>query len=264
MITGAAQMDGAVLLISAVDGPMPQTREHVLLARQVGVPHLVVFLNKVDLVADPELLDLVETGDARAADPLRVRRRDGAVRSRQREGRARPPRRPGVQPGASTSCSSALDPHIPGPGPGRGSAVPDGRSRACTRSRGWARSPPASSSRAGSRRATRSKSLASATRVETVVTGVEAFQQPQAEGEWPARTSACGFAGSRRTRSARPGAGRAAESIRPRSRFRAEVYALDKDEGGRHTPFFAGYRPQFYVRTTDVTGQIALPEGSRW
>ena len=144
MITGAAQMDGAVLLISAVDGPMPQTREHILLARQVGVPHLVVFVNKVDLVPDVDLLELIELETPRPAHPVRVRRGRGAVRSRQREGRAGSPSGPGVRGLHRRTAGRGSTPTSP-PRCGRWTSRSCWRWKACTRSRGWARSSPASS-----------------------------------------------------------------------------------------------------------------------
>ena len=254
MITGAAQMDGAVLLISAVDGPMPQTREHVLLARQVGVPHLVVFLNKVDLVRRPGPARPGRAGDARPADAVRLRRgrrcRSSAA-TRRAHWTTRPTRR---SRGASTSCWRRWTRHIPDPvrdvdrpfllaiegvyidrGPGHGG---DRQDRAGRVSRGRQGGDP----RPGRRRGDG---------------GHQRRGVPQAAGAGRGRAE--------RRRAAARRQGRpdpaAARCSRPRSRsargrkFRAEVYVLSKDEGGRHTPFFGGYKPQFYFRTTDVTGR---------
>ena len=259
MITGAAQMDGAILVVSAADGPMPQTREHILLARQVDVPYVVVFLNKVDMVDDEELLELVEVevrdllseydfpGDDVPVDPglgaegargrRGVRRQDRRARRRARllHPGARAPARPPVP---DAGRGRLLD-HRPRHGrdrPHRAGHRPHrrhGRDRGHPRADQLRRSSPAS--RCSARSSTRAR---------------------------PATTSAaCSAASSARTIErgqvlCKPG------SITPHTKFKAQVYCLKKEEGGRHTPFFNGYRPQFYFRTTDVTGVANLPEGT--
>ena len=258
MITGAAQMDGAVLLLSAADGPMPQTREHVLLARQVGVPEAVVFLNKVDLVDDPDLLDLVEL---ETRDLLSRYGFDGAavpvVRGNAKAALDRP-----ADPAARRCVEdllAALDAHIPAPVratdrpflmavegvytiEGRGT-VATGKveqGRVCV--------------------GDRVEILGLGGTVETVVTSVEAFKRPQ-EAAGAGENVGVLLRGVKADQVWRGQVIAAPRSIRPRSRFRAEVYVLGKDEGGRHTPIFPGYKPQFHVRTTDVTGLVALAPG---
>jgi elongation factor Tu len=258
MITGAAQMDGAVLLISAVDGPMPQTREHVLLARQVGVPHLVVFVNKCDLVTDPDLLDLVEL---ETRDLLTKYGFDGDtvpfIRGNAKGAVDHP-----ADPAFSRCIDellAALDAHIPAPVrkadrpfmlavegvysiEGLGTVVTGliEQGRVST--------------------GDKVEILGLGESVESVVTGVEAFHRPLPFAE-AGRNVGIRLRGVKADQVQRGQVLAAPKSIRPRSRFRAEVYALRKDEGGRHTPFFGGYKPQFYVRTTDVTGVVTLPDG---
>src|SRR5687768_9698626 len=196
MITGAAQMDGAILVVSAADGPMPQTREHILLARQVGVPYIVVFLNKVDMVDDPELLELVE---------LEVRELLSQYDF------------PGDDiPLIKGSALKALESGDP--------ASPDGASK------------------------------------KTVVTGVEMFRKLLDEAQAGDNVGLL-LRGVDKEEVARGMVLAKPGSIKPHTEFTGEVYVLTKEEGGRHTPFFQGYRPQFYFRTTDVTGTVELPAG---
>ncbi|UCD64328.1 MAG: elongation factor Tu [Candidatus Zixiibacteriota bacterium] len=264
MITGAAQMDGAILVVSASDGPMPQTREHILLARQVGVPYIIVYMNKVDMVDDPELLDLVE---------LEVRE---LLNSYQFPGDDVPVIRgsalQAMTAGADTSKGlddpsfksideilAALDEYIPEPKretdkpflmpvedvfsiTGRGT-VGTGRIERGIIKQG-------EEVEIVGIRETR----------KTVVTGVEMFRKLLDQGEAGDNVGLLlrGIDKDDLERGmvlAKPG------SITPHKKFKAEVYVLTKEEGGRHTPFFSGYRPQFYFRTTDVTGVAQLPEG---
>jgi elongation factor Tu len=259
MITGAAQMDGAILVVSATDGPMPQTREHILLARQVGVPQLVVFMNKVDLVDDPEILELVEL---EVRELLSKYEFDGdnipiipgsAVAAL--EGKT-----PEIGHDAVLKLMAAVDDWIPQPErpldrpflmpiedvfsiSGRGTVV-TGRVETGVVKVG-------EEIEIVGIRDTR----------KTVVTGVEMFRklldQGQAGDNIGALLRGVGREEVERGQVlAKPG------SITPHTEFTAEVYVLSKDEGGRHTPFFANYRPQFYFRTTDVTGEVTLPEGT--
>jgi elongation factor Tu len=259
MITGAAQMDGGILVVSAADGPMPQTREHILLARQVGVPALVVFMNKVDMVDDPELLELVELevrelltlyqfpgddipiiqGSALAAlegQDARDRRDQGA-------------RAPGAG-GHVHPDAGAADQH----------AVPD-----ADRGRVLHLRP----RHGGDRRVERGivkvgeevEIVGIRDTTKTVVTGVEMFRklldQGQAGDNIGALLRGVDREGVERGQVlCKPG------SVKPHKKFTAEAYILTKEEGGRHTPFFTNYRPQFYFRTTDVTGVVQLPEGT--
>ena len=258
MITGAAQMDGAVLLISAVDGPMPQTREHVLLARQVGVPHLVVFVNKCDLVTDPDLLDLVEL---ETRDLLTKYGFDGDTVPFVRGNAKGAVDHPG-DPAFSRCIDEllgALDAHIPAPV--RKADRPfmlavegvysiEGLGTVVTGMVEQGRVAPGD----------KVEVLGFGESVESVVTGVEAFHRPLAVAEAGLNVGVR-LRGVKADQVQRGQVLAAPKSIRPRSRFRAEVYVLTKDEGGRHTPFFSGYKPQFYVRTTDVTGVVSLPDG---
>jgi elongation factor Tu len=256
MITGAAQMDGAILVVSAADGPMPQTREHVLLARQVEVPNIVVFLNKVDMVDDEELLDLVELEVRELlsrydfpGDEVPVIR-GSALRALEGDPA-------GEQ--SIVALMAAVDSYIPTPPrpvdqpflmpiedvfgiKGRGTVVTGRIERGVVKV--------GDTVEIVGIRPTRT----------TVVTGVEMFKKLLDQGE-AGDNVGCLLRGVERSDVergmvlAKPG------SIRPHTKFSAEVYVLTKDEGGRHTPFFNGYRPQFYLRTTDVTGEIRLPEG---
>ncbi len=258
MITGAAQMDGAVLLISAADGPMPQTREHILLARQVGVPDLVVFVNKVDLVDDPELIDLVEM---EARDLLAMYGFDGE-RTPFIRGNARAAlERPG-DPEASRCIADlleALDGFIPDPMramdrpflmPIEGVHTIEGRGTVATGK-------------------VEQGVIAAGTKVEilglgglreTVVTSVEQFNR-SLERASAGQNVGLLLRGIKADQIQRGQVIAAPRSLSPRTRFRGEVYVLSKEEGGRHTPFFSGYKPQFFFRTTSVTGELRLPDG---
>jgi elongation factor Tu len=258
MITGAAQMDGAVLLISAADGPMPQTREHILLARQVGVPHLVAFVNKVDLVDDPELIDLVEL---ETRDLLARYGFDGEhtpfVRGNARAALDRP-----GDPGASrciTELLDALDRFMPDPVratdrpflmPVEGVHTIEGRGTVATgRVEQGAIAP-----------GTKVEILGLGGALETVVTSVEQFNR-QLDRAVAGQNVGLLLRGVKADQVRRGQVVAAPRSLSPRTRFRGEVYVLGKEEGGRHTPFFGGYRPQFFFRTTSVTGELSLPEG---
>ena len=255
MITGAAQMDGAVLLISAVDGPMPQTREHVLLARQVGVPHLVVFLNKVDLVSDTELLELIEL---ETRDLLTRYGFDGDnvpfVRGNAKGALDHPDDL--AYSGCITQLLDALDAHVPAPVrkidkpfllavegvysiEGLGTVVTGVIEQGQVK--------------AGDK----VEILGYGEAIESVVTGVEQFHEPLAVGV-AGQNVGVRLRGVKAEQVQRGQVLVAPKSMRTRSKFRAEVYALRKDEGGRHTPFFNRYKPQFYVRTTDVTGVVTM------
>jgi elongation factor Tu len=259
MITGAAQMDGAIVVVSAADGPMPQTREHILLARQVNVPYIVVYMNKVDMVDDEELLDLVELEVRELlseygfpGDDLPVIR--GSALKALDDG----------QPGSEDTKSidellEALDTYIPVPEreidkpflmpvedvftiTGRGTVVTGRIER-------------------GKIKTGEEVALVGlGSEKKTVVTGVEMFRKILDDGQAGDNVGLLlrGVGKEEVERGmvvAKPG------SITPHTKFKAEVYVLGKDEGGRHTPFFDGYRPQFYFRTTDVTGSASLPEG---
>jgi elongation factor Tu len=260
MITGAAQMDSAILVVAADDGPMPQTREHVLLARQVGVPRLGVFLNKVDLVDDPDLLELVELELREllsrydyAGDEVPVVR-----------GNALAAMTSGGADDEACRCiddlMDALDGYIPLPV--REEDKPflmsienvmhvDGRGTVATGriERGRVRAG-AEVQVVGLRREAR----------KTVVVSVESFNKPLAEGIAGDNVGVL-LRGVKRDEVERGQVLAAPGSVTPHTRFEANVYVLKKEEGGRHTPFFNGYRPQFYFRTTDVTGTARLPEG---
>jgi elongation factor Tu len=258
MITGAAQMDGAILVVSAADGPMPQTREHILLARQVGVPYIVVYLNKADMVDDPELLELVEMEVRELLSEYEFPGDDVPViigsALRALEGDEGELGEPSV-----IELLEAIDTYIPEPQrdvdkpfllavedvftiQGRGT-VATGRVEQGTISLN-------EEVEVVGIRPTR----------KTVVTGVEMFNKSMSEAQAGDNIGAL-LRGVKRDEIergqvlARPG------SITPHTRFKAEVYVLSKEEGGRHTPFFSHYRPQFYFRTTDVTGEIRLEEG---
>ncbi len=258
MITGAAQMDGAVLLISAADGPMPQTREHILLARQVGVPDLVVFVNKVDLVDDPELIDLVEL---ETRDLLAKYGFDGEgtpfVRGNARAALERP-----GDPEASrciTELLDALDRYVPEPKratdrpflmPIEGVHTIEGRGTVATGKVEQGVIAPG----------TRVEILGLGGTQETVVTSVEQFNR-QLDRASAGQNVGLLLRGVKSDQISRGQVVAAVRSLCPRTHFRGEVYVLSKDEGGRHTPFFSGYKPQFFFRTTSVTGELTLPEG---
>ncbi len=261
MITGAAQMDGAILVVSAADGPMPQTREHILLARQVNVPAIVVFLNKADMVDDPELLELVELEVRELLNEYDFPGDEVPVVV----GSALKALECGCEAGCD-ACAvidelmAAVDDYIPTPErdvdqpflmpvediftiTGRGT-VATGRVE-----RGQVK--------VGD--AVELVGMADAPR-PTVVTGVEMFRK-LLDSAMAGDNVGCLLRGVSKDEIERGQVLAAPGSINPHRKFKAEVYVLTKGEGGRHTPFFTGYRPQFYFRTTDVTGDIALPEG---
>jgi elongation factor Tu len=261
MVTGAAQMDGAILVVSAADGPMPQTREHVLLARQVNVPYLVVFLNKVDQVDDPELLELVELEVRELlsqyefpGDEVPVIR--GSALKALECGCGR---RECVHCGPILQLMDAVDAYVPEPVrevdkpflmpvedvfsiTGRGT-VGTGRIE-----------------RGRVRVGDEVEIVGLGMKRKTVVTGVEMFRKVLDEGIAGDNVGLL-LRGVEKDELERGMVVAAPGSITPHTRFRGQVYVLKKEEGGRHTPFFSGYRPQFYFRTTDVTGTIKLPEG---
>jgi elongation factor Tu len=257
MITGAAQMDGAILLLSAVDGPMLQTREHILLARQVGVPELVVFLNKCDLVDDFELLDLVEL---ETRDLLTKYGFDGAnvpfVRGNAR-GALDHPTDP-VFSRCIDGLVDALDRHIPEPKraidrpfllPIEGVHTIEGRGTVAT----------GKIEQGVIRVGEKVEILGLGGVLESVCTSVEAFNEPLGQGEAGQNVGLL-LRGIKTDQIQRGQVIAAPRTIRPRLKFKGEVYVLSKDEGGRHTPFFSGYKPQFFFRTTNVTGEMQLPD----
>jgi len=267
MITGAAQMDGAILVVSAADGPMPQTREHILLARQVGVPFIVVFLNKVDMVEDPELLELVEV-EVRdllkqyqfPGDDIPVVKGSALKALEAVQGKATVTRGGDAAAGCIWELMDAVDSYVPTPArevdkpflmsvediftiTGRGT-VATGRVERGRLKLGE------EVEIVGLRPAAK----------KTVATGIEMFRKVLDEAQAGDNIGVLlrGVEKDEIERGmvlAKPG------SIHPHTKFVAEVYILTKEEGGRHTPFFTGYRPQFYFRTTDVTGDIKLPDG---
>jgi elongation factor Tu len=257
MITGAAQMDGAILVVSAADGAMPQTREHILLARQVGVPYIVVFLNKADMVDDPELLELVEVEIRDLLSEYEFPGDDipfvvgSALKALEGDSEYE---------GKILELADALDTYIPEPVrdldkpflmpvedvfsiTGRGT-VATGRIESGIIKTGE------TVEIVGIRPTT-----------STVVTGVEMFKKNLDEGR-AGDNAGCLLRGTKREEIERGQVLCKPGSITPHTKFKAEVYVLKKEEGGRHTPFFTGYRPQFYFRTTDVTGVANLPEGT--
>src|SRR3954454_2252424 len=262
MITGAAQMDGAILVVSAPDGPMPQTREHILLARQVEVPSMVVFLNKVDMMDDEELLELVElevrellSNYGFPGDEIPVIRGSalGALQSESKD-----PSAPEYQ--CIFDLMNAVDEYVPTPEravdqpflmpiedvfgiKGRGTVVTGRIERGRVKT------------------GEEIEIVGFGERRKVVVTGVEMFQKTLDEGE-AGDNVGCLLRGVERDDVERGQVLAKPGSIHPHTKFQAEVYVLAKEEGGRHTPFFPGYRPQFYIRTTDVTGSITLPEGT--
>jgi elongation factor Tu len=261
MITGAAQMDGAILVVAANDGPMPQTREHVLLARQVEVPAMVVFLSKVDMMEDPELLDLIELEVRELlskygfpGDDIPIIRGD-CLKAMQSE--STDPNAPEFAP--IHELLKAVDEYIPEPKrprdrpflmpiedvfgiKGRGTVVTGRIERGVIKSGEEVEIVGFTDTR------------------KTVCTGVEMFRKTLDSGE-PGDNVGCLLRGIEREEVQRGQVLAHPGSIKPLTKFEGEVYVLAKEEGGRHTPFFNGYRPQFYIRTTDVTGDVRLPEG---
>ncbi|MCE9544537.1 MAG: elongation factor Tu [Planctomycetia bacterium] len=260
MITGAAQMDGAILVVSAADGPMPQTREHILLARQVGVPRIVVFLNKIDLVDDPELLDLVElelrellTHYGFPGDEVPIIR-----------GAGRPAYDNPTDPAAIKCIEElldAVDAYIPEPVRDVDKpllmAVEDVFS---IEGRGTVATGRIERGRVKVGDDVEIVGLKEAS-TKTVCTGVEMFNKPMEDGQAGDNVGML-LRGVKREDIERGQVLAKPGSITPHTKFEAEVYVLGKDEGGRHTPFFSGYRPQFYFRTTDVTGTAQLMSGA--
>jgi elongation factor Tu len=259
MITGAAQMDGAILVVSAADGPMPQTREHILLARQVGVPYIVVYLNKADMVDDAELLELVEIevrellskyqfpGDK---TPIVIGSAKMALEGDKSE----------MGEGSIFKLADALDSYIPQPqrlidGPflmpvedvfsisGRGTVVTGRVERGIVKV------------------GDELEIVGLKPTLKTVCTGVEMFRKLLDQGQAGDNVGVL-LRGTKREEVERGQVLAKPGSINPHTKFSCEVYVLSKDEGGRHTPFFPGYRPQFYFRTTDVTGSCELPAGT--
>jgi len=259
MITGAAQMDGAILVVSAADGPMPQTREHILLAKQVNVPALVVFLNKCDLVDDEELLELVEMEIRDLLTKYEFPGDDITIVRGNAKGALDNPADPKFSQ-CITSLMEALDKDIPEPAretdkpmlmavedvfsiEGRGTVV-TGRIEQGVLKVG-----------------DKIQILGLADPQETVCTGVEMFNKTLDEGRAGDNVGVL-IRGVRKEDVQRGQVLAKPGSIKPHTKFEAQVYVLSKDEGGRHTPFFNGYRPQFYFRTTDVTGEAALLGGA--
>ena len=259
MITGAAQMDGAIVVVSAADGPMPQTREHILLARQVGVPAIVVFLNKVDLVDDTELLDLVEMEIRELLSKYEYPGDDIPVV----RGSALPASQAATKDDPACECITklmeALDAYIPAPVrvldkpflmpiedvfsiEGRGTVVTGRIERGVVKVNEDV------------------EIIGLRPTVKTVVTGVEMFRKLLDQGQ-AGDNVGCLLRSIKKEDVERGQVLAKPGTITPHTEFNGEVYVLSKDEGGRHTPFFKGYRPQFYIRTTDVTGDITLPEG---
>ena len=261
MITGAAQMDGAILVVAAPDGPMPQTREHILLARQVGVPRMVVYLNKVDQMDDEELLDLVElevrellSANDFPGDDVPVIRGSALQALESDSGD-----REAAEYGSIVELMGAVDEYIPTPArPVERPFLMPVEDVFGIKGRGTVATGRIEQGVVNSGEEVEIVGLTD-TRT-TVVTGVEMFKKTLPTGE-AGDNVGCLLRGIDRGEIARGQVLAAPGSITPHTAFEAEVYILGKDEGGRHTPFFDGYRPQFYIRTTDVTGSIGLPEG---
>ena len=259
MITGAAQMDGAILVCSAADGPMPQTREHILLARQVGVPYIVVFLNKADLVDDEELLELVDMEVRELLDLYKFPGDDTPIIAGSAlealEGTDSPLGRPKI-----VELMTTVDEYIPTPQrdidmpflmpiedvfsiPGRGTVVTGRIERGIIKV------------------GEEVQIIGMQDKIDkSVITGVEMFRKLLDRGQ-AGDNVGCLLRGIKKTEVQRGQVLAKPNSIMPHTKFTCEVYVLTKEEGGRHTPFFKGYRPQFYFRTTDVTGTIVLPDG---
>jgi elongation factor Tu len=259
MITGAAQMDGAILVVSAADGPMPQTREHILLARQVGVPFIIVYLNKADMVDDKELLELVEMEVRELLSKYEFPGDDtpivigSALKALEGD-------KGDLGEGSILKLAEALDSYIPQPkraldGPflmpvedvfsisGRGTVVTGRVERGVVKV------------------GDEIEIVGIRPTQKTVCTGVEMFRKLLDQGQAGDNVGVL-LRGTKREEVERGQVLAKPGSITPHTKFQAEVYVLSKEEGGRHTPFFNGYRPQFYFRTTDVTGSIELPQGT--
>ena len=258
MITGAAQMDGAILVVSAADGPMPQTREHILLARQVGVPALVVFMNKVDLVDDAELIELVELEVRELlskydfpGDDIPITKGSAVC--------ALEGKRPDIGHDAILRLMETVDAYIPQPErpkdqpflmpvedvfsiSGRGTVVTGRIERGIVKV------------------GEEIEIVGLKPTLKTIVTGVEMFRKLLDQGE-AGDNVGCLLRGTKREEVERGQVLAKPGSVKPHTKFTAEAYILTKEEGGRHTPFFTNYRPQFYFRTTDVTGMVKLPDG---
>ncbi len=259
MITGAAQMDGAVLVVSAADGPMPQTREHILLARQVGVPYIIVYMNKADMVDDAELLELVEMEVRELLDKYDFPGDDTPIiigsALKALEGDQSDIGEPSI-----IKLADALDNYIPEPEraidrpflmpvedvfsiSGRGTVVTGRVERGVVKV------------------GEEIEIVGIVPTVKTTCTGVEMFRKLLDQGQAGDNVGVL-LRGTKREEVQRGQVLAKPGSIKPHTKFSAEIYVLSKDEGGRHTPFFNGYRPQFYFRTTDVTGSIELPAGT--
>ena len=260
MITGAAQMDGAILVVSATDGPMPQTREHILLARQVGVPQIIVFLNKVDMVDDPELIDLVEEEVRELLNKYEFEGDKTAVirGSALKAVEAQSADDEAIKP--INDLLAALDEHIPEPVrdtekpylmpiedifsiEGRGTVVTGRIERGVVNLNDEV------------------EIVGLKQTVKTIVTGIEMFNKTLDRGQ-AGDNAGILLRGIKKEDVERGQVLAKPGSITPHTEYEAEVYVLNKEEGGRHTPFMNGYKPQFYIRTTDVTGEVTLPEGT--
>ncbi len=257
MITGAAQMDGAILVVSAADGPMPQTREHILLAKQVGVPYIVVFMNKVDMVDDPELVDLVEV---EIRDLLKKYEFPGDTTPIIRGSALKALEGDAAYQDKVMELMKALDEYIPEPKretdkpflmpiedvfsiEGRGTVV-TGRIE-----------------RGEIKLNDEMEIIGLKPTAKTVITGIEMFNK-QLDSGMAGDNAGLLLRGTKKEDVERGQVVAKAGSVTPHTDFEAQVYILSKEEGGRHTPFFKGYKPQFYIRTTDVTGEIELPAGT--
>ena len=258
MITGAAQMDGAIIVVAATDGPMPQTREHILLAKQVGVPRIIVFLNKVDMVDDADLVDLVEEEIRDLLEKQGFDRNCPVIRGSGLKGlEATSVDDPWAK--KILELTDALDTYIPVPQ--RDTAKPflmpvedifsiEGRGTVVT----------GKIERGIIKVGQDIEIVGLKDTVKTTVTGIEMFNKSLQEG-MAGDNAGILIRGIKKEDVTRGQVLAAMGSVTPHSEFEAEVYILSKDEGGRHTPFFSGYKPQFYIRTTDVTGEVTLKEG---
>ena len=259
MITGAAQMDGAILVVSAADGPMPQTREHILLARQVGVPAIVVFLNKCDMVDDPELIDLVETEVRELLKKYQFPGDEIPVIRGSALKALNAPSPDHEDAKCIADLMKALDEYIPDPVretdkpflmpvedifsiEGRGTVVTGKIERGVIKVNDEI------------------EIIGIRDTQKTVVTGIEMFQKSLDEGQ-AGDNAGILLRGLKKEDVERGQVLAKPGTITPHTEFEAEIYVLSKEEGGRHTPFFKGYKPQFYIRTTDVTGEVILPAG---